>query len=149
MKYLTPYGSGHNRNFDSLAYQTHLDSPKAYPNGARFATHIDHTAMGPVHWNYTWQTLSQSGTTTRMMAVEGSELWYTNTLGKPTHHTCESGQIVLIAPGSGSNTWTISVPRTSTTPATPNPRRKHTLRQEHDHVPDGDHDQLDSADEEE
>jgi hypothetical protein len=129
MRYWTPYGSSTASNIDSLQYQVHLHSPK--PPGAMFSTHADHVAVGPIHWDYTWQRLSESGTTTRMMAVEGSELWYVGTLGKPTHHSCEGGQIILVNPGVKPGTFVVSIPRTSTTPAEPH-RRRHTLRQELD-----------------
>jgi hypothetical protein len=131
MKYWTPFGPSNTTNHDSLQYQTHLDSPKNY-GGALFATHVDRHAVGPVHFDYSWTTLSQSGTTTKMMAVEGSELWYTSTLGRPEHQTCEAGVIVLVNPGTTPDTFVVSIPRSATTPAEPHPRRKHTLRQEFD-----------------
>ena len=102
-----------NQNLDSLKYKYHLASPKTFPG--QFRSHIDLVSTTPPKFDDTWVTLSQSGTTTKVLAVAGSGFSYsapdTNDL---VHRVVHEGAICLVNPGPPPNTWVVSVPRNDT-----------------------------------
>jgi hypothetical protein len=112
MKYLTPYGKVNLANLDSLRYKY---VSFAHPNtgdNTLFRTHIDLVSTISPKFDHTWVTLSQSGTTTKMLAVTGSKFHYAPTPDTdPVKCVVHAGGVCLVNPGPGNNQWTISVPR--------------------------------------
>ena len=110
MKYLTPFGRGNLANLDSMRYKCGSFAPTS-GGDAWFRSHVDLVSTTRPSFNDSWVTLSQSGTTTKMMATEGSTLSYFPFDGTALSREVHSGAVVLVNPGPGSTEWTISIPR--------------------------------------
>jgi hypothetical protein len=111
MKYLHPYGRGNLANLDSMRYKYDSFAP-ASGGDTWFRTHVDLVSTTRPTFNDSWVTLSQSGTTTKMMATQGSELYYAppETI-TPVSREVHSGAVVLVNPGPHRGQFVISIPR--------------------------------------
>jgi hypothetical protein len=102
-----------NHNLDSMKYRYIISAPK--PFDGQFRSHVDLVSATPPLSDDSWVTLSQSGTTTKLMAVTGSEFQYAPTPGgDPVKCAVHAGALCLVNPGPSKNQWTISVPRNDT-----------------------------------
>jgi len=111
MKYLHPYGRGNLANLDSMRYKYDSFAPVS-SGDTLFRTHVDLVSTTAPTLDDSWVTLSQSGTTTKLMAVTGSEFQYAPTPGSdPVKCVVHAGALCLVNPGPSKNQWTISVPR--------------------------------------
>jgi hypothetical protein len=101
------------RNLDSLKHKYSISAPKGF--SGLFRSHTDLTSVGPIHFDYSWVRLSDSGTTTKMLARSGSGFRCVPTPGgDPVDCFVHAGALCLVNPGPGTNEWTISVPRNDT-----------------------------------
>jgi hypothetical protein len=111
MKYLHPYGRGNLANLDSMRYKYGSVAPDS-GGDTLFRTHVNLVSTTAPKFDHSWVSLSQSGTTTKMMATEGSELYYAppETI-TPVSREVHSGAVVLVNPGPKRGQFVISVPR--------------------------------------